>query len=105
MDEWKPLDLTTENMDHEVVEPSVPEGLETDAASLQAHFEASNDHLMDVRQRHAEVLVTAGMLPKWQPGHLPERALAWVVEGINGRISRWSDDSTAGNQEPPSNFM
>ena len=88
MDEWKPLDLTTENMDHEVAEPAVPEGLETDAASLQAHFEASNDHLMDVRQRHAEVLVTAGMLPEsGLAEHLPERALAWVVEGINGRIN------------------
>ena len=64
MDEWKPLDLTTENMDHEALAPVVPEGLETDAASLQAHFESANNHLMDVRQRHAEVLVTAGMLPE-----------------------------------------
>ena len=38
MDEWKPLDLTTENMDHQVLEPAVPDGLDTDAASLQAHF-------------------------------------------------------------------
>ena len=88
MDEWKPLDLTTEITDHEVVDPAAPEGLDTDAASLQAHFEASNDHLMEVRQRHTEVLVTAGMLPEsGLAEHLPERALAWVVESINGRMN------------------
>ena len=38
MDEWKPLDLTTENMDHEVWSRPF-RSLETDAASLQAHFE------------------------------------------------------------------
>ena len=88
MDEWKPLDLTNEDMSHEALMPAVPEGLETDAPSLQAHFEVSNNHLADVRQRHTEVLVTAGMLPEsGLADHLPERALAWVVEGINGRMN------------------
>ena len=88
MDEWKPLDLTNVDMSHEALMPAVPEGLETDAPSLQAHFEVSNNHLADVRQRHTEVLVTAGMLPEsGLAEHLPERALAWVVEGINGRMN------------------
>lgn len=88
MDEWKALDLDTEDAGHEALAPVVPEGLETDAASLQAHFESANNHLADVRQRHTEVLVTAGMLPEsGLAEHLPERALAWVVEGINGRMN------------------
>ena len=88
MDEWKPLDLTNEDMSHEALMPAVPEGLETDAPRLQAHFEVSNNHLADVHQRHTEVLVTAGMLPEsGLAEHLPERALAWVVEGINGRMN------------------
>ena len=88
MDEWKPLDLTTEDMSLEALTPSVPEGLETDATSLQAHFEVANNHLTDVRQRHTEVLVTAGMLPEsGLAERLPERALEWVVKGINGRVN------------------
>ena len=64
MEDWKPLDFTG---DEEAVvgeQPPMPEGLETDAATLQALFESSNDHLADVRQRHTEVLITAGMLPE-----------------------------------------
>mgnify|MGYP005687148217 FL=1 len=88
MEGWKPLDFTG---DEEAVvgeQPPMPEGLETDAATLQALFESSNDHLADVRQRHTEVLITAGMLPEsGLAEHHPERALAWVVEGINGRLN------------------
>ena len=88
MEDWKPLDFTG---DEEAVvgeQPPMPEGLETDAATLQALFESSNDHLADVRQRHTEVLITAGMLPEsGLAEHHPERALAWVVEGINGRLN------------------
>ena len=88
MDEWKALDFDTEDAGHEALAPVVPEGLETDAATLQALFESSNDHLADVRQRHTEVLITAGMLPEsGLAEHHPERALAWVVEGINGRLN------------------
>ena len=37
--------------------------------------------------RHTEVLVTAGMLPETGLAERhPERALAWVVQSINGRV-------------------
>ena len=74
MDEWKALDFDTEDAGHEALAPVVPEGLETDAASLQAHFESANNHLADVRQRHAEVLITAGMLPESGLTEAPSRA-------------------------------
>lgn len=86
MDEWQPLDMTTEDMPSTPLEPVI-DGLSTDAANLQAAFEMANTHLDEVRARHTEVLVTAGMLPETGlSDRHPERALAWIVEGINGRV-------------------
>lgn len=86
MDEWQPLDLTTEDMGLEALSTSVPEGLETDAASLQAHFEVADNHLADVRQRHTEVLVTAGMTGEW-----PRRTSPRTCTCLGGRRNQWTD--------------
>ena len=86
MDEWKPLDFNSEETPSAPLEPVV-EGLTTDASTLQSQFDSMPTHLSEVRARHTEVLVTAGMLPETGlADRHPERALAWVVEGINGRV-------------------
>ena len=86
MDEWQPLDMTAEDATPLPLEPAV-DGLSTDAANLQAAFETTSTHLDEVRARHTEVLVTAGMLPETGLSERhPERALAWIVQGINGRV-------------------
>jgi len=86
MDEWQPLDMTTEDATPLPLEPAV-DGLSTDASNLQAAFETTSTHLDEVRARHTEVLVTAGMLPETGLSERhPERALAWIVQGINGRV-------------------
>ena len=87
MDDWQPLDITTEDTPSTPLEPAI-DGLATDAANLQAAFETSSSHLDEVRARHTEVLVTAGMLPETGlADRHPERALAWIVESINGRMN------------------
>ena len=88
MDEWKPLDIeTTLQPTDEHPAPSL-DGLSVDAAMLQSQFEGSSPHLDEVRQRHEELLVTAGTLPETGlAAQHPERALAWVVNSINGRIN------------------
>ena len=86
MDEWQPLDMTSKDAGSISLEPSI-DGLSTDAANLQAAFETASTHLDEVRARHTEVLITAGMLPETGLAEQhPERALAWIVEGINGRV-------------------
>ena len=88
MEEWKPLDIATDEPQSEQRPQPTNEGLQTDAPTLQANFEASANHLEEVRLRHTEVLVTAGMLPETGLAEQhPERALAWVVNGINGRMN------------------
>lgn len=88
MDEWKPLDISTASEDAEPSMDVRTTGLQTDAATLQAEFESIPNHLSEVKQRHLEVLVTAGMLPETGLAEThPERALAWVVSGINGRLN------------------
>jgi hypothetical protein len=88
MDEWTSLDIETVT-----TEPTKPEddgltGLSTDAATLQSEFEGRPTHLDEVKQRHLEVLVTAGMLPESGLADVhPERALSWVVNSINGRLN------------------
>ena len=88
MDDWVALDIEVkEGASSGTKTPSI-DGLRADAATLQAHFDTHVDHLEEVRQRHTEVLITAGMLPEaGLAEHHPERALAWVVEGINGRLN------------------
>ena len=88
MDEWKPLAIEPANTPNdEAISPEVTDGLDADAAVLQAAFEMSSNHLDDVRQRHEQVLITAGMLPETDVANrLPERALEWVVSGLNGRV-------------------
>jgi hypothetical protein len=88
MDEWKPLDIATSSEGSQP--PLTPEtsGLQADAATLQAEFESIPNHLTEVKQRHMEVLVTAGMLPETGLAEVhPERALEWVLNGINGRLN------------------
>ena len=86
MDEWQPLDMTSEDTASTALEPAI-DGLSTDAANLQAAFETAPTHLDEVRARHTEVLVTAGMLPETGlADQHPERALSWIVQGINGRV-------------------
>ena len=86
MDEWQPLDMATDDAPVAPLAPAT-DGLSTEAAELQAAFETNSTHLDEVRARHMEVLVTAGMLPETGLSERhPERALAWVVEGINGRL-------------------
>ncbi len=88
MDDWTPLTVESAQDPPTDGQPVNVEGLAVDAATLQAHFEQQTTHLDEVKQRHQEVLVTAGMLPETGLAqHHPERALAWVVEGINGRLS------------------
>ncbi len=88
MEEWKPLDIATDEPLSEHRPQPTNEGLQTDASTLQANFETSANHLEEVRLRHTEVLVTAGMLPETGLAEQhPERALAWVVNGINGRMN------------------
>lgn len=87
MDDWKPLNIESEEAAPHQGPTASLDGLQTDASTLQAHFEASTDHLEEVRMRHTEVLVTAGMLPETGLAERhPERALAWVVQSINGRM-------------------
>lgn len=86
MDEWQPLDMTTEDAPSTPLEPAI-DGLSANAAILQAAFETASTHLDEVRARHTEVLVTAGMLPETGlADRHPERALALIVEAINGRM-------------------
>ena len=88
MEEWKPLDIATDEPLSEEQPQPTNEGLQTDALTLQANFETSANHLEEVRLRHTEVLVTAGMLPETGLAEQhPERALAWIVNGINGRLN------------------
>ena len=88
MEEWKPLDIATDEPLSEERPQPTNEGLQTDALTLQANFETTANHLEEVRLRHTEVLVTAGMLPETGLAEQhPERALAWVVNGINGRLN------------------
>ena len=88
MVEWEVLEISTEETPSELPGAASLDGLQADAASLQAEFETSSSHLEEVRQRHTEVLVTAGMLPETGLAEIhPERALAWVVQGINGRMN------------------
>ena len=88
MDDWRPLDIETDSEGS--VEPLEVElqGLGVDASTLQAHFDQDQSHLDEVKQRHLEVLVTAGMLPETGlAANHPERALSWMVSGINGRVN------------------
>jgi hypothetical protein len=88
MDEWVPLDMNVESRPSQPSLKPTMEGLETDASALQAQFEQNATHLDEVKQRHLEVLVTAGMLPETGLADThPERALQWVVQGINGRLN------------------
>jgi hypothetical protein len=88
MDEWTPLGIETADTIPSTAQPVNLEGLGADAATLQAHFDTEESHLNEVKQLHEEVLVTAGMLPETGLAQRhPERALAWVVQGINGRLS------------------
>ena len=88
MVEWEVLEISTEESPSEQPQGASLDGLQTDAAHLQADFETSSGHLSEVRQRHTEVLVTAGMLPETGLAELhPERPLAWIVRGINGRMN------------------
>jgi hypothetical protein len=87
MDEWMPLDINKDSDASEASLKPFTEGLMADAATLQAEFEQTSSHLDEVKQRHLEVLVTAGMLPETGLAEThPERALQWVVSGINGRL-------------------
>ena len=89
MDDWKPLAIEpVDGPIDGVAHPEITDGLNADAATLQAAFEATSTHLDDVRQRHEQVLITAGMLPETDVANrLPERALDWVVSGLNGRVN------------------
>tara|TARA_B100000900_G_scaffold416231_1_gene450347 strand:- start:4291 stop:4761 length:471 start_codon:yes stop_codon:yes gene_type:complete len=88
MVEWEVLEISTKDAPSEHPEAASLDGLQADAERLQADFETSLGHLSEVRQRHTEVLVTAGMLPETGLAEVhPERALAWVVQGINGRMN------------------
>jgi hypothetical protein len=88
MDEWTSLDVKTATSAESEAENEVMTGLGIDAPALQAAFENRPSHLDEVKQRHLEVLVTAGMLPETGLADVhPDRALAWVVEGINGRVA------------------
>ena len=88
MDDWLHMEIdTTPPVNEEHLEASL-DGLEVEASMLQAQFDSSSLHLEEVRQRHAEVLVTAGMLPETGlAAQHPERALSWVVNSINGRVN------------------
>jgi hypothetical protein len=88
MDDWTPLDIETDAASEQKALEVNLEGLTVDASTLQAHFEQEESHLDEVKQRHLEVLVTAGMLPETGlASNHPERALAWVLSSINGRIN------------------
>ncbi|MCH1541015.1 MAG: hypothetical protein L7S56_06260 [Candidatus Poseidonia sp.] len=89
MDEWKPLTIEETGIDETAKLPAVnSEGFAGDASLLQAQFDGQSNHLSEVRERHTEILVTAGMLPETALHELePERALAWVVESVNGRMN------------------
>ena len=88
MDEWTSLAIENEKTHDGAAQEAVMTGLTPEAASLQAAFDARPSHLDEVKQRHLEVLVTAGMLPETGLAEVhPERALAWVVDGINGRVN------------------
>ena len=87
MDEWTPVDIEEANEAPPFAEGVETHGLSVDAATLQASFEGEAAHLVEVRQRHEAVLVTAGMIPEHAlAATQPERALTWVVQGLNGRI-------------------
>ena len=87
MDEWTPVDIEEANEAPPFAEGGETHGLSVDAATLQASFEGEAAHLVEVRQRHEAVLVTAGMIPEHAlAATQPERALTWVVRGLNGRI-------------------
>ena len=87
MDDWTPLDIETPTSSTDEALEVNFEGLSVDASALQARFEQDETHLDEVKQRHLEVLVTAGMLPETGlAANHPERALSWVLSTINGRI-------------------
>ena len=87
MDEWTALMLHEDKEDEPREQQQIPQGLTVDAATLQAEFDGLSSHLDEVRRRHVEVLVTAGMLPETGLAELhPDRALQWMVESINGRL-------------------
>ena len=88
MDEWNPVDINTQTKGEEIGENVAMDGLMVDASALQADFDNRSTHLDEVRARHSEVLVTAGMLPETGlADQHPERALAWLVESVNGRVN------------------
>ena len=87
MDEWKELEILTQN-DALVEVEEAHDGLMSEPSQLHAQFEMSSEHLDEVRHRHSEVLVTAGMLPEGNLAQTqPERALAWMVNSLNGRLN------------------
>ena len=89
MDEWSPLAIeqSTSTIKHQPEGQSF-DGFAPDASLLQAQFETEESHLSEVRQLHAEVLVTAGMLPETSLAQSePSRALSWIVESVNGRMN------------------
>lgn len=87
MDDWKDLEILTQN-DALVEVEAAQDGLTSEPTQLHAQFEMSSEHLDEVRHRHTEVLVTAGMLPESNLAQTqPERALAWMVNSLNGRLN------------------
>ena len=87
MDDWKDLEILTQN-DALVEVEAAQDGLTSEPTQLHAQFEMSSEHLDEVRHRHTEVLVTAGMLPESNLAqNQPERALAWMVNSLNGRLN------------------
>jgi len=87
MDDWNELPLTTVEEEGNLPQQTPPQGLEVEASTLKAAFEHDSPHLNEVRERHIEVLATAGMLPETAlASHTPERALSWLVSTINGRL-------------------
>jgi hypothetical protein len=87
MDGWTPLEIEEASEAPGLDQSLTTDGLGVDAATLQASFDAETTHLDEVRQRHEAVLVTAGMIPEHALAAThPERALTWVVQGLNGRV-------------------
>ena len=63
MDEWKPLDFTSEETPSAPHE-SVVEGLSTDATTLQGHFDSMPTHLSEVRARTRKCWSQQGCFPR-----------------------------------------
>ena len=90
MSSWEHIEVNTESEGLEEMEKEFiqTDGLAASPEQLHNEFHVNAEHLIEVEQRHKQVLVTSGMIPEehlsWNE---PSLSLKWMVEELNGRVN------------------